>query len=243
MQLIGHYKSEVNAQTNLATKLQDEIRAREEFERVQRERTCRHQATWIDEDELRSKEQEYIAIIDLLEDEIQALNEDKMKQAQEFERQSLVHRANVKQSFLQDMDIFRSQISGAVCGEVQEALADTIADNERLTRDFRLLLGETEQLQASRDRKDRALSRTKRELGLLRHEHELKTSERSRGRHKEGPSALPATPASTPCEESPCEKSPRENEEIDDDVSDRKHEGPALEEYFRQCIKSAKYSR
>jgi hypothetical protein len=59
---------------------------------------------------------------------------------------------------------------------VRGALADTVVDNQRLAIKFRLLLQEMERIQMSQDEKDIELSRTKKELDLLKHTHQLMTS-------------------------------------------------------------------
>lgn len=174
--LIEHYKTEIDTQTKLAISLQDELRAREHFELLKRHRIFRDQSTWIEEEELQSKENELMAVIYALEDELQALKDDQQKRTRDFERKALENEANVKQSFMQDIDSFRSQLSSSVCHEVRGALADTVADNQRLAIEFRLLLQEMEKIQMSRDEKDRELSRTKRELDLLKQTHQLMTS-------------------------------------------------------------------
>ena len=102
------------------------------------------------------------------------------KQTRDFERKALENEANVKQSFLQDTDSFRSQLSSSVCQEVRGTLADTVAGNQCLAIKFRLLLQELEEIQMSRDEKDRELSRTKRELDLLKQMHQLMTSRSKR---------------------------------------------------------------
>lgn len=173
-QLIEHYKSEIDAQTIFATGLKDELRVREEVELIKRSRHFRDQSTWIEEQELRSKENELISIIYMLEDEIQALKDDKIKQAIEFEREAVSNKENIKQSFMKDIDELRSRISCSVCDEVKAAIADTITDNHRLKSEFLLLLQEMERLQESRDEKDKELTRTRRELELLKQSDKLR---------------------------------------------------------------------
>lgn len=226
MQLIGHFTSEIDAQTNLAAKLKGELRARDDLELLKRQRDFRDQSTWIEEDELQSKEKEMLAIIYVLEDEIQALKDDKMQQMQEFDRQALVNQANVKQSFLRDVDAFRSQISNSVCGEVRDALVDTIADNERLTREFRLLLHEMEKLQVSRDKKDDELSRTNRELEFLIHKDQLMAS-KMQCRSSEKRTRVQSSTQTT-------------REGVEEVINSKRKAavGSSLEEYFKQCIKN-----
>jgi hypothetical protein len=195
LNLIEHYKTEIDTQTKLATSLQDELRAREHFELLKQHRNFRDQCTWIEEEELQSKENELMAVIYALEDEIQALRDDQQKRARDFERKALENEANVKQSFLQDIDSFRSQLSSSVCREVRGALADTVADNQRLAIEFRLLLQEMEKIQMSRDEKDRELSRTKRELELLKHTHQLMTSRLKRQLSREQDRCTAPTPS------------------------------------------------
>ncbi|KAL7552394.1 hypothetical protein ACHAWF_015631 [Thalassiosira exigua] len=176
MNLIGHYSNEIEAQTNALTSLKDEVRAREELELIKRQRKYQDQSTGIEDDELQSKENELLQIIYMLEDEIKSLKDDRAKQARDFQRKSIRHQASVKQSFLRDIDSFRSEISNSLCEEVREALVDTVADNERLTHEFRMLLGEMEKLQASRERKDKELVRTKREMEFLVRRNQLMAS-------------------------------------------------------------------
>ena len=213
--LIGHYKTEILS-------LQDELRAREKFELLKQQRNFHDQSTWIEEEELQYKESELVAVIYALEDEIQSLKDDQQKRARDFERKALEHEANVKQSFLQDIDSFRSQLSVSVCHEVRGALADTVADNQRLAIEFRLLLQEMEKLQISRDEKDIDLTRTKRELELLKHKYQLMTSRLKRQVSKQGRTAAPS------------ETSEAKN---DASCSEEKAEaGSSIEDYFKKCI-------
>ena len=227
--LIEHYKTEIDTQTKLAISLQDELRAREHFELLKRHRNFRDQSTWIEEEELQSKENELMAVIYALEDELQALKDDQQKRTRDFERKALENEANVKQSFMQDIDSFRSQLSSSVCHEVRGALADTVADNQRLAIEFRLLLQEMEKIQMSRDEKDRELSRTKRELDLLKQTHQLMTSrlkiQVSRKQDR-------CTTCTIQSEES--EISETQN---DASCSEKKAEASSsLEDYFKKCI-------
>ena len=106
------------------------------------------------------------------------------------------------------------------------ALADTIDDNERLTREFHVLLLEMEKLQESRDRKDSELTRTKRELDFLVAKNHLlasrrmlsQTAEEQEHIHGMVPSATQASPI-----------------EAGDTIDSKRN---TLEEYFTQCIKS-----
>ena len=234
--LIAHYRGESDAQTDLVAELRAELRAGEERERERRARTTRDRGTMIDEEEVRSREQEYIALVNILEDETRALKEDRDAREEEFARRGQAHRADVRQSFLQNIDVLREQVTGAVCGEVHDALTDTLADNERLTREFRQLLGETEQLQASRERKDRALAETKRELELLRQQQLLATSVGRDRRREDADRRRDASPVAP-------EASPREDEGVEDDVDDGTRERTDLGKYFRKCIQNARDSR
>ena len=173
LKLIDHYKREIDQQTRLASSLKDEIRQRDHQEILNRQRNYRDQATWIEEQELQSKENELLSIIYMLEDEITSLKDDKVKQQQDFERQTLLNQENVKRSFQRDIDTFRSQISNDVCEEVREVLADTCSDNDRLTRQFKLLLNEMEQLQVSRDEKAHELTKARRQVSLLMQKNKL----------------------------------------------------------------------
>ncbi|KAL3774768.1 LOW QUALITY PROTEIN: hypothetical protein ACHAW5_000288 [Stephanodiscus triporus] len=177
MNLIEHYNTEIDTQAKLAIELKEELCARERLEVLKRHRNFRDQGTWIEEEELQSKENELVAVIYSLEDEIQELKDDQQKQARNFERKAIENEANVKQSFLRDIDAFRSQLSSSVCDEVRGALTDTVCDNQRLAFEFRLILQEMEKIQVSRDEKDNELSRTKRELELLKHTHQLMKNE------------------------------------------------------------------
>jgi hypothetical protein len=226
--LIEHYKTEIDTQTKLAISLQDELRARE-HELLKRHRNFRDQSTWIEEEELQSKENELMAVIYALEDELQALKDDQQKRTRDFERKALENEANVKQSFMQDIDSFRSQLSSSVCHEVRGALADTVADNQRLAIEFRLLLQEMEKIQMSRDEKDRELSRTKRELDLLKQTHQLMTSRLKR---------------QVSCKQDRCTTCTIQSEESeisetqnDASCSEKKAEASSsLEDYFKKCI-------
>ena len=173
LKLIDHYKREIDQQTRLASSLKDEIRQRDHQEILNRQRNYRDQATWIEEQELQSKENELLSIIYMLEDEITSLKDDKIKQQQDFERQTLLNQENVKRSFQRDIDTFRSQISNDVCEEVREVLADTCSDNDRLTTQFMLLLTEMEQLQVSRDEKAHELTKARRHVSLLMQKNKL----------------------------------------------------------------------
>jgi hypothetical protein len=167
--LIEHYKSEIDKQTKLATEFKDELRAREKLEMLKRLRNFRDQSTWFDEQELQCKENELISVIYSLEDEVQSLKKNLEEQAQDHERKSIEREANLKHSFLQDIDAFRSKLSSSVIDEVRGALADAVSDNQRLGFEFRILLQEIKRMQASRDEKDQELTRTRRELELVKH--------------------------------------------------------------------------
>ena len=67
MHLIGHYKREIDKQGGLVTKYKDELRARERLELLSRQRNFRDQGTWIEENELQSKENELMQVIYMLE--------------------------------------------------------------------------------------------------------------------------------------------------------------------------------
>ena len=231
--LIEHYKTEIETQTKMAISLQDELRARKHFELLHRHRNFRDQSTWIEEEELQSKENELMSVIYALEDELQALKDDQQQRTRDFERKALENEANVKQSFLQDIDSFRSQLSSSVCHEVRGALADTVADNQRLAIEFRLLLQEMEKIQMSRDEKDRELSRTKRELDLLMQTHQLMTSRLKRQvSRKEDRCTAPAQSNQLESETSETQH--------DASCSEKKAEASSsLEDYFKKCIRPA----
>ena len=142
MNLIEHYNAEIDALTKFTNDLKDELCERDQLELSKRQRNFRDQSTWMEEQELRSQENELLAIIYMLEDEIQALKDDKINQAIEFEREAVSNKENIKQSFMKDIDELRSRISCSVCDEVKAAIADTITDNQRLKSEFLLLLQE-----------------------------------------------------------------------------------------------------
>lgn len=171
--LIEHYKSEIEAQTHVVTGLKDELRSKDEMEMIIKSRTFHDVSTWIEEHELLSKEKELFDIINVLEDEIQSLMNDKINQAMKFEKKTIANQENIKQSFMQDVNDLRNRISESVCEEVRDAIEHTINDNHRLKSEFRLLLLELEKVQESRDRKDIELIRTRRELELLRQTNKL----------------------------------------------------------------------
>lgn len=229
IRLVDHYKKEIDSQTNTALRLKGELRSL----MLKREQSRQDKYTWIEEDELRSKENELINVIYLLEDEIQALKADKEKQSEEFRRKNLVNEANVKQSFLHDIDTFRTQISNELCVEVKDALEGTIADNDRLKSNFRALLGELENLQASRDMKHRELLRTRRELDLLRGEHTLLLA---RAEHNEQEQLLPDLATHSDLTTS-------SDDEILEGEDTSRHgkatRGSSLEDYFTRCIRQS----
>jgi hypothetical protein len=171
--LIDHYKSEIDAQTLVATGLRHELRGRDEMELMNRNRDFRDASTWMEELELASKENELFAIIYMLEDEIQSLQDDRIKQNIEFGRKTIDNRENIKKSFLRNVNNLRSEISNCFREEVRGAIAETIRDNNRLKSEFRSLLHELEKLQESREKMEIELSRTRRELELLRQMNEL----------------------------------------------------------------------
>lgn len=222
MNLIEHYNTEIDTQTKLAIELKEELRARERLEVLKRHRNYRDQGTWIEEEELQSKENELVAVIYSLEDEIQALKDDQQKRSRNFERKAIENEAKVKQSFLRDIDAFRSQLSSSVCDEVRGALTDTVCDNQRLALEFRLLLQEMEKIQVSRDEKDTELSRTKRELELLKHTHQLLVRKMKR--------------------QIPLES--KTSETNDASASEEKPEaGSSLEDYFKKCMHIAQRAK
>jgi len=232
LKLIDHYKREIDQQTRLASSLKDEIRQRDHQEILNRQRNYRDQATWIEEQELQSKENELLSIIYMLEDEITSLKEDKVKQQQDFERQTLLNQENVKRSFQRDIDTFRSQISNDVCEEVREVLADTCSDNDRLTTQFKLLLNEMEQLQVSRDEKAHELTKARRQVSLLMQKNRLmirREQERIRKLSNKSNQSEQSYP----------------DDEVDEIVQgnngkDRKtSDASTLEDYFKQAIRDA----
>lgn len=163
--LIDHYKSEIDAQTRAVTALKEELCSRDEVELINQTRDFRDVSTCIEEYELLSKENELFAIINMLEDEIQSLKDDKIQATIEFERKTID----------QDVNDIRSRISDSVCDDIRSAIEETIAHNHRLKCEFRLLLRELEKIQLSRDNKDMELTRIKRELELLRQMNELRS--------------------------------------------------------------------
>ena len=243
MKLIDHYKQEIESQTKLVINLKDELRARERMEILNRQRNYRDQCTWIEEQELQTKEDELLKIIYLLEDEIATLKEDLVRQKQDFERKQLINNENVKQSFMKDIDVFRSQISNDVCDEVREALADTLSDNERLTSEFRLLLNEMHNLQKSRDEKANELSRAKRELQLAMQKNKMMGGRITEQIRLEQERCAAIAMQS----ESSSSRNGTEREEVDGIVEDggntnntrKATVGSTLEDYFKQCIKNA----
>ena len=77
--LIEHYKTKIDTQTKLANSTQDKLRAREHFKLLKWHRSFCDQSTWIEEEELQSKENTLMAVIYMLEDKIQALKDDQQK--------------------------------------------------------------------------------------------------------------------------------------------------------------------
>jgi hypothetical protein len=173
MNLIEHYNAEIDALTKFTNDLKDELCERDQLELSKRQRNFRDQSTWIEEEEIKSKDNALVAVIYALEDEIQALKDGEQNRARAFELKALENEANIKKSFVQDIDAFRNQISSSVCNEVRGALADTVADNQRLALQYRILLQEMEKIQVSRDEKDIELRKVKRHYELLKHAHQL----------------------------------------------------------------------
>ena len=233
LKLIDHYKREIDQQTRLASSLKDEIRQRDHQEILNRQRNYRDQATWIEEQELQTKENELLSIIYMLEDEITSLKDDKVKQQQDFERQTLLNQENVKRSFQRDIDTFRSQISNDVCEEVREVLADTCSDNDRLTTQFKLLLNEMEQLQLSRDEKAHELSKARRQVSLLLQKNKLRIHEQIRREQERVRKLSNKSDQSFP------------DDEVDEIVQDSRKKDrktsdtSTLEDYFKQAIRDA----
>ena len=236
LKLIDHYKREIDQQTRLASSLKDEIRQRDHQEILNRQRNYRDQATWIEEQELQSKENELLSIIYMLEDEITSLKDDKVKQQQDFERQTLLNQENVKRSFQRDIDTFRSQISNDVCEEVREVLTDTCSYNDRLTTQFKLLLNEMEQLQVSRDEKAHELTKARRQVSLLMQKNKLmgcRIHEQIR-REQERVRKL-----SNKSEQSYPDDEVDIDEIVQDSRKNRKTSTSTLEDYFKQAIRDA----
>ena len=230
LKLIDHYQSDIDAQTNLATKLKSELRARDELERLKRQRNFREQGTEIEDDELQeAREKELLDIIYLLEDEISSLKDDQIKQNEDFERRTLASEANVKQSFLKDIDAFRAHISDSVCDEVREALAATIADNERLTREYRLVLRELEKIQISRDQKDKELRRTRWEMEFLQHKNQLMATRVQHHISEE---------QRRKCDMRSLQRATSDCAGAEDGNERKRKAAAGLEEYLRQCIRN-----
>ncbi|KAL3816153.1 hypothetical protein ACHAXA_001640 [Cyclostephanos tholiformis] len=227
LNMIEHYNAEIDAQTKFANDLKDELCARDQLEQLRRHRNFRDQSTGIEEGELQSKENELVAVIYALEDEIQRLKDDEKIRLQNYERMALENEANVKKSFLQDIEAFRCHLSSSVCNEVRGALADTAADNQRLAFQFGLLLQEMEKIQVSRDEKDKELSRLKLEHQLMRR-HMYHVKDRRTPEHAYlDPMEL-------------------ESGKINNDSSGNEEKTPSdigLENYFKKCLEVTQRSK
>lgn len=167
MRLINHYQQEIDERTHTITELNDERRAREQYQMQQRHRQFSDKSTEISEGDFNTKVTELEQIIYVLEDEIQALKESHRLQQEHFERQTLHNEALVKKSFNQNIDALRSIATDSVSAEVAEALSDLLYDNERLSTEFRNVLDEVERLQLSRDALSKELVMTRRELDFM----------------------------------------------------------------------------
>lgn len=229
MKLIDHYKCDIEAQTNLVAKLRDELRANEELEFMKRRRNFRDQGTWIEEEELQSAEKELIAIIHILEDEIQTQKEVNTQSTQEFKRKTLVNEAKVKQSRLKDIEAFRSQISSSVYMEVSDAIEQTHEDNKLLRNEFRVLLLQMHKLQESRDSHGKELSRIKREYDLLLQENHLAAAQKRYCEEQQKRMDEETIKSTTSCEHDLLAAVTSRNRQKD-------ATGSSLEDYFKQAM-------
>ena len=62
---------------------------------------------------MRSREREYIALVNVLEDEVRALREDRDPREEEYARRGRAHHAEVWQSLLRNVDVLREEVTGA----------------------------------------------------------------------------------------------------------------------------------
>ena len=178
MRLIAHYEEEVDTHTNLVAKLRKDLHALE-IDRANKQQSVNDKSTWIEQGDLQSDETEMLNKIYMLENEIQSLKDNRIKQISEFERKHLVNQANIKQTFEEKVEVLRQIASDAVCNEVQDALVEILRDNDRLTNEFRVLLRELEKLQVSRERENKELLKTRQDLEFMEYKYKsMKSSQR-----------------------------------------------------------------
>lgn len=234
MSLIAHYQDEIESQTRLVSNLKNELRAND-VESYERRQNVRDKCTSIEHGDLESRETDLQNRVYELEDEVQSLKDKQIKQSVDFERKMLLNEANVKQSFEGEVDTIRQLASEAVCGEVRNALEETLSDNERLTREFRAMLHEMEKLQDIRETKDKELAITRRELDFMVYKGKLLACRRrSQLRH-----------TSLDCADD--DGLVNGNSVALDDTSPGEHkalgDNPvvySLEDYFKQCLNHSK---
>lgn len=237
--LINYYTLDIDNQTQLATKYKDEIRERDQQEILNRQRKYCEQATFIEDFELESKENELLSIIFLLEDEIQALKSDQVRLQEEFDRRTIVNQEKVKQSFINDIDVLRNETYNDICDEVGEALTDTAADNKRLTSQFKQILDELQKVQLSRDQYAKELLKAQRHISLLTQKNRLierRMKEKDCIRHRttsdDNIHNMQTNSPST-------DKDKVHNDAMQQNTADNAVKSSSLEDYFKQCIKDA----
>ena len=193
LQLISHYQKEIEERTNSLTMLNDERRAREDFEKKQRQRQYSDKGTYIEEGVFNSREAELEGIIYMLEDEIKDLTDNQRLQKEEFDRKTIHNQALAKKSFDENIDRLRSMATDAVSVEVADALSQLLHDNKTLSSEFHKVLGEMERLHISREELSRELTRTRRELDFMAHREKLLEKKLHAVRKERGEEEAPTT--------------------------------------------------
>ena len=220
LQLISHYQQEIEERTNSLTELNDERRARELFEKKQRQRQYSDKGTNIEEGDFNSREAELEGIIYMLEDEIKDLTDKQRIQKEEFDRQTIHNQALAKKSFDENIDTLRSIATDAVTVEVADALSQLLHDNKKMSSEFHQLLGEIERLHISREELSRELNRTRRELDFMAHREKLLEQKLHAVRKERGDLDAPTTYSSE-----------------EDEMQNVRVPSSSLEDYFKESLR------
>lgn len=172
--LISHYQNEIECQAQLVSSLKKDLRDLER-ERGGRATSVSDKSTRIDDGDFQSREYELQQLVIGLKNEVGSLKRKQITERNEFERKSLLNRAEVEKSFENDVDVIKRLASEAVCNEVRGALEATLRNNERLAKELSSLLFDMEMSQKSLEKKDQELNKTRRELAFAKHRVELLT--------------------------------------------------------------------
>mmetsp|Transcript_1062 Transcript_1062/g.2197 ORF Transcript_1062/g.2197 Transcript_1062/m.2197 type:complete len:275 (-) Transcript_1062:1596-2420(-) len=172
--LISHYQNEIECHAQLVCSLKRDLLDLEK-ERGGKVTSVSDKSTRIDDGDFQSRESDLQQLVIGLKKQVGSLKRKQIIERKDFERKSLINRAEVKKSLENNVDAIKRLASEAVCNEVRGALEATLRDNESLAQELKSLLFDMEMLQKILEKKDQELNETRRELAFAKNRVELLT--------------------------------------------------------------------